>query len=110
MRRQVKGLVGQAGGPLLYMIDGPSPVSDPGTRTRCRTAGDADRGRDRRLRYAVFVRHHRAAERHQEAFETMPIDVPNPSCAALRDDVRHGADSIYLSPAPLYHAAPCASR
>ena len=43
----------------------------------------------------------------KKAFEGNPIDVPN---AFLRDPlrrhVRHVADSIYLSPAPLYHAAP----
>ena len=45
----------------------------------------------------------------KKAFEGNPIDVPNAFLSILCADMcGMNADSIYLSPAPLYHAAPLA--
>ena len=55
-----------------------------------RAADHADRGRGRRLRHAVFVRHHRAAEGHQEGFRGQPDR--RAECVSedsLRRHVRH---------------------
>ncbi len=66
----------------------------------------ADRRSDRRSVDAVFLRYHRLSERHQasrcRALHFGEIDAL-PVMTTL-----YGADrnSIYLSPAPLYHAAP----
>ena len=73
-----------------------------------RAADDADCGRGRRLRHAVFVGHHRAAQGHQEGnSRAIAIELPNAFLKVLCADMcGMSSDSIYLSPAPLYHAAP----
>ena len=105
---KVKGLVkGEPGEPLFFMVDEPAarlPLLGQGSD---RHAGDADRGRSRRLRHALFLRHHGPAEGHQEGIRGQPIDVPNAFLKILCADMcGMSSDSIYLSPAPLYHAAP----
>ena len=61
-----------------------------------------------RLRHALFVGHHRPAQGGQARITSISRStLPNPFLAdARRQNVRLDADSIYLSPAPLYHAAP----
>ena len=53
-------------------------------------ADNADRGRGRRLRHAVFVRHHRPAEGHQEGLRRQPDRrAERVPARALRRHVRH---------------------
>ena len=55
-----------------------------------RDADDADCGRSRRLRHAVFVGHHRAAERHQAGVGEQPDRPAEPVPEnSLRRHVRH---------------------
>jgi fatty-acyl-CoA synthase/long-chain acyl-CoA synthetase len=104
---QVKGLVGQTGGPLLYMMDEPEAgfrsydkeaAAQPTTPIEDEVAGydmlysSGTTGRPKGIK---------------RAFEGNPIDQPNALLKILCADMcGMGADSIYLSPAPLYHAAP----
>ena len=89
---QVRGLVGQPGGPLLYMMDEPEPGFRSFDKEADRAAGHADSGRGRRLRHAVFVRHDRAAQGHQEGIrkqsdrraERVSQEFSAPTCAACR--------------------------
>jgi acyl-CoA synthetase (AMP-forming)/AMP-acid ligase II len=104
---QVKGLVGQAGAPLLYMMDEPEPgfrsfdkeaLAQPAT-----SISDEIAGYD--MLYSSGTTGRPKGIKRQ--FEGNPIDQPNPFlrilCATM---CGMGSDSIYLSPAPLYHAAP----
>ena len=65
---QVKGLVGQPSGPLLYMMDEPEPGFRSCDKEAASAADHADRRRGRRLRHALFFRHHRPAKGHQAGF------------------------------------------
>jgi len=104
---QVKGLVGQRGGPLLFMMDEPEPgfrswdkeaSAQPATPIADEVAGydmlysSGTTGRPKGIK---------------RDFEASRIDVPNAFLKVLCADMcGMSADSIYLSPAPLYHAAP----
>jgi len=104
---QVKGLVGQPNGPLLYMMDEPEPgfrswdkeaAKQPTTPISDEVAGydmlysSGTTGRPKGIK---------------KDFEGIRIDVPNQFLKILCGDMCGvNADSIYLSPAPLYHAAP----
>src|ERR1700750_2164623 len=104
----VKGLVSDApGAPLFYMIDEPLPgfrswdkeaLAQPVTPITDEVAGydmlysSGTTGRPKGIK---------------KAFEGNPIDLPNAFLKVLCADMcGMSADSIYLSPAPLYHAAP----
>src|SRR6201986_4864225 len=105
---QVKGLVkGDAGEPLFFMVDTP----EPGFRSWDKESGAqptapiADEVAGYDMLYSSGTTGRPKGIKKQ--FEGNPIDVPNPFlrilCAAI---CGMNNDSIYLSPAPLYHAAP----
>jgi long-chain acyl-CoA synthetase len=105
---QVKGLVtGAPGDPLFFMIDEPQPgfrsfdaeaIAQPTTPIADEVAGydmlysSGTTGRPKGIK---------------RESESKPIDVPNAFLRLLCADMcGMNSDSIYLSPAPLYHAAP----
>lgn len=105
---QVKDLVtGAPGGPLFFMVDEPLPgfrsfdteaIAQPVTPIADEVAGydmlysSGTTGRPKGIK---------------RAHEGNPIDLPNPLLKLLCANMcGMNADSVYLSPAPLYHAAP----
>jgi long-chain acyl-CoA synthetase len=105
---QIKGLVSEVpGAPLFFMIDEPLPgfrswdkeaIAQPTTPISDEVAGydmlysSGTTGRPKGIK---------------RENEKKPIDLPNPFLKILCADMcGMNADSIYLSPAPLYHAAP----
>ena len=105
---QVKGLItGAAGDPSFFMLDEALPgfrswdkeaIAQPITPIADEVAGydmlysSGTTGRPKGIK---------------KQFEGKPIDEPNPFLRLLCADMcGMNADSIYLSPAPLYHAAP----
>src|SRR3979409_857751 len=105
---QIKGLVSEApGAPMFFMIDEPLPgfrswdrelTKQPVTPISDQVAGydmlysSGTTGRPKGIK---------------RANEKKPIDLPNPLLKILCADMcGMNSDSIYLSPAPLYHAAP----
>jgi long-chain acyl-CoA synthetase len=105
---QIKGLVsGEPGGPLFYMVDEPLPGF------RC---WDAEMARqpavpipDEVAGYDMLYSSGTTGRPKgiKRESENNPIELPNPFlkilCAGMCGMT---SDSIYLSPAPLYHAAP----
>jgi long-chain acyl-CoA synthetase len=104
----IKGLVTSApGAPAFFMLDEPLPgfrswdretISQPVTPIADEVAGSdmlyssGTTGRPKGIK---------------KAFEGSPITAPNPFLKILCADMcGMNADSVYLSPAPLYHAAP----
>jgi acyl-CoA synthetase (AMP-forming)/AMP-acid ligase II len=105
---QVREIVSDApGAPLFFMLDEPEPgfrswdseaAAHPITPIADEVAGtdmlysSGTTGRPKGIK---------------KAFENLPIDAPNKFLKILCADMcGMGEDSIYLSPAPLYHAAP----
>lgn len=105
---QVAPLVSDAlGAPLFYMLDEPAP----GFRSWDKEAGsqpttpisDEVAGYDMLYSSGTTGRPKGIKRTH----EHNPIDVPNPLLRLLCEKMcGMNADSVYLSPAPLYHAAP----
>ena len=88
---QIKGLVkGEAGEPLfLHARRAAAGFSFLGQGSD-RAAGDADRGPGRRLRHAVFVGHHGAAQGHQAAIRKQSDrSAESVPAHSLRRHVRH---------------------
>ena len=104
---QVKDLVGQADGPLLFMMDEPelgfrSWDKDAGAQPATPIA-DEVAGYDMLYSSGTTGR----PKGIKKDFEGKAIDAPNPLLRILCADMcGMNSDSIYLSPAPLYHAAP----
>jgi long-chain acyl-CoA synthetase len=110
------GLVGAgAGAPRFYMVDEPRPgfeswrdaiAAQPTTAITDEVAGQdmlyssGTTGRPKGIKRDADLQRERQRERE-------PIDRPNPLLKLLCADMcGMTADSVYLSPAPLYHAAP----
>ncbi len=95
-------------GVKLFMVDGAAGPyeSFEEARSKFPTTPIADEGAGRGD--ALLVGHHRAAEGGQarRSPASTPIDAPNG--LAMMGQMLYGwtPDSVYLSPAPLYHAAP----
>ncbi len=95
------------GAPLFFMLDVPEPASAPGTRKHATqpTTPIADEVAGYDMLYSSGTTGR--PKGIKKAFENLPIDEPNKFLKILCADMcGMGADSIYLSPAPLYHAAP----
>ena len=79
-------------------------------RGRRRASRHADRRRVARHADAVFVGHHRPAERHPAAAARATPRRSRCRCSTSSNELWQSADGmIYLSPAPLYHSAPQAT-
>ena len=105
---QIKGLVtGAPGEPLFFMLDEPQPgfrswdneaAAQPTT-----PIADQEAGYDMLYSSGTTGR----PKGIKRASDHNPIELPNPFLKILCADMcGMNSDSIYLSPAPLYHAAP----
>jgi acyl-CoA synthetase (AMP-forming)/AMP-acid ligase II len=105
---QVKGLLtGEPGAPLFYMVDQPQA----GFRSWDKEAGAqpvmpiADEVAGYDMLYSSGTTGRPKGIKRES--ENNPIDLPSPFLKILCADMCGlSSDSIYLSPAPLYHAAP----
>jgi fatty-acyl-CoA synthase/long-chain acyl-CoA synthetase len=105
---QVKGLVtGAPGEPLFYMVDGPLPgfrsFDKEASAQPVTPIADEEAGYDMLYSSGTTGR----PKGIKRDFERKPIGQMNPLLKLLCTDMcGMNSDSIYLSPAPLYHAAP----
>ncbi|HSS00972.1 MAG TPA: acyl-CoA synthetase [Kofleriaceae bacterium] len=95
------------GAPRFYSVDGARPgfASWPDAIAAQPTAPIADEMAGQDMLYSSGTTGRPKGIKRES--ERRPIDLPNPLMKLLCADMcGMGADSIYLSPAPLYHAAP----
>src|SRR5215203_2453238 len=105
---QIKGLVtGTPGGPIFYMLD--EPLSGFRSWDKEASAQPATPIADEVAGYDMLYSSGTTGRPKgiKKEFENKPIDEPNAFLKILCADMcGMSSDSIYLSPAPLYHAAP----
>jgi len=105
---QIKGLVSNApGAPLFCMIDEPLPGFRSWDREMAQqpTTPISDEVAGYDMLYSSGTTGRPKGIKREN--ERKPIDLPNPLLKILCADMcEMNSDSIYLSPAPLYHAAP----
>ena len=105
-RERLRPMIGDRG---TLMLGGAVDRAGRAGRTRvARTARHADRRRARRHRHALFVGHDRPAEGRARRAARGSRRSPRPTCWCSSPPGSTGSapTRIYLSPAPLYHAAP----
>jgi len=105
---QIKGLISEApDAPLFYMVDEPAPGFRSWDREMAKQPttpiSDEEAGYD--MLYSSGTTGRPKGIKRES--EHNPIELPNPFLRILCADMcGMNGDSIYLSPAPLYHAAP----
>ena len=91
---------------LRLMVDGVAAASTPTRRRSAAIPADAHRGRVPGRGHALLLRHHRPAQGRQAAAAESAVDTPRRCPRLVELLFGFDDDSVYLSPAPLYHAAP----
>jgi acyl-CoA synthetase (AMP-forming)/AMP-acid ligase II len=97
--------VADAAPPLRYTL-GPAVPGWQAWEEATAAADHPDRRRARRDRHALFLGHHRPPQGNQAPLPADPAITTLSPLGTVCARLGFGADTIYLNPAPLYHAAP----